>query len=148
MQKTQIKLIFSIFGDYFDSQEFGKLVNLIPSNTWIKGDSLTNRKGLIRKETAWEYSIGFYQTLFLEEILDVFIQKFSPHSEVIVNYIKQYNLETKIDIIVEIVNDEKPSLFFEKAFLNLLSKMKGEIDIDLYISNNNTPVSSDLQSVL
>ncbi|WP_421829161.1 DUF4279 domain-containing protein [Larkinella sp.] len=127
---TKIKLVFSIFGDLLNPLLFSELTGINPSSTWLKGDTISNRINLFRKETCWTYS--YIETLYLEELLENFFQKFRPNLSKLSDYIKINNLETKVDIVVEIVNDEKPSLSFSNHFLDLVVKINGEIDIDLY----------------
>ncbi|MGM9508115.1 DUF4279 domain-containing protein [Larkinella sp. GY13] len=129
---TRIKLVFSIFGDLLNPLSFSELTGLNPSSTWLKGDTVSNRINLFRKETCWTYSSEYIETLYLEELLENFFQKFRANLPKVADYIKINNLETKVDIVVEIVNDEKPSLSFSKHFLDLVVKINGEIDIDLY----------------
>ena len=133
MQMTQIKLLFSIFGDLLNPSLFSKLISLNGSDFGFKDDPIPNRNNLKRKETFWEYSSGFTQTLYLEELTDIFVQKFNPCLATIIRYIEENSLETKIFIVIEIIDDEKPSLFFKKEFMDMVVKMNGEIDIDLYI---------------
>ncbi|MGE0931757.1 DUF4279 domain-containing protein [Peijinzhouia sedimentorum] len=133
---TKIKLIFEIFGDLLNPNSFTEITKLSPTSFWFKGDAIPNRKlGLTRKETCWEYSFDFIHTLYFDDVANLFIQHFSPYLEDIVKYIEENNLETKVDVVVEIINDEKPTLSFDKKFMNLIVKMNGEIDIDLYYMN-------------
>lgn len=130
---TKIKLTFAIFGDLLNPKLFTEIVKLSPTSFWFKGDAIPNRKpGLTRKETCWEYSFGFIHTLFFDDVTNLFVQHFNQHLEDIIKYINKNNLETKIDVIVEIINDEKPALSLDKDFISLVVKMNGEIDIDLY----------------
>lgn len=133
---TKIKLIFAIFGDLLNPNLFTEIAKLPPTSFWFKGDSIHNRKlDLTRKETCWEYSFDFVHTLYFDDVANLFIQHFGPYFENIVKYIEENDLETKLDIVVEIVNDEKPAISFDKDFMDLVVKMNGEIDIDLYYIN-------------
>jgi hypothetical protein len=131
---TQIKLIFTVFGDFFNLESFTKVSKINPTSYWTKGDVVPNRKNnLTRKETSWEYSFEFIQTLFFEEVSNLFLSTFRPSIEEIAKYVNTNNLQTKIDFVVEIVNNEKPSILFSKDFMDIIVKINGEIDIDLYI---------------
>jgi hypothetical protein len=133
---TKIKLIISIFGDLLNPKIFTEIAKLSPTSFWFKGDPIPNRKpGLTRKETCWEYSFNFIETLFFDDVNHLFVHHFNQHLEDIAKYIKENNLETKVDVVVEIINDEKPSISFDKKFMDLVVKMNGEIDIDLYYLN-------------
>lgn len=127
---TKIKLIYTVFGDLLNPNLFTEIANLSPTSFWFKGDIVPNRKvNLTRKETCWEYSIDFIQTLYFDDIASLFVQYFNPKLDDIVKYISENNLETKVDIVVEIVDSEKPAIFFDKNFMDMIVKMNGEIDI-------------------
>lgn len=130
---SKIKIILSIYGDLLDSQYFSDLIKISPTSFWTKGDIIPNRKkNITRKENCWEYSTGLIETLSLEEITCEFIEKFNPFISVISDYLTKNNLEAKIDLVVEITNKEIPSLFFSKEFINIVFKLRGELDFDLY----------------
>jgi hypothetical protein len=130
---TQIKLLFSIFGDLFNPETLSDILKISPIAFWSKGDLVPNRNiELVRKETCWEYSTGFIQTLNFEDVSVQFIKLINPNIHLLEKYIGENKLQTKIDIVVEIVNDEKPSLYIGKDFIELLVRINGEIDIDLY----------------
>lgn len=130
---TQIKLTLAIFGDVINLKLLNDIVKVSPTSFWEKGDIISNRKnGLVRQETCWEFTKGFIQTLDFEDISSQFIELLKPNIHLIENYINENNLHAKIYIVVEIVNDEKPSLFISKNLMELILRMNGEIDIDLY----------------
>lgn len=131
-----MELIFSIFGDLLNPQLFSKLVKLSATNSWLKGEPVPNQSNMIRKETAWELSTGFIQTLYLEEVIDIFLQKIHPHIDDIINYAEINNLEIKIYLVVEIYFDQEPALYFTKQFIKLAARFNCEIDIDLYVFKN------------
>jgi hypothetical protein len=133
---TKIKMTFMIFGDLLNPKQFTELTKLSPTSFWSKGDSIPNRKlALTRKETCWEYSFNPIQTLYFDDVGDLFVKYFRSNLEYIVKYIDENKLETKLDVVVQIVNDEKPSIYFNKELLDMVVRMKGEIDIDLYYTN-------------
>jgi Domain of unknown function (DUF4279) len=130
---TQIKLVIAIFGDQLDIESLSALLNLSPTSSWRKGDLVPNRKKIIvRTESCWEYSLEFIETLILEDVSDEFIKLMSPNIGMIEKYIKKNNLESKIFIVVEMFNDETPSLYIGKKFMEIVLSMNGEIDIDMY----------------
>ena len=133
---TRIKLIFVIFGDLLNPDLLSMIAKLSPTSFGFKGDAIPDHKrGLTWKETRWEYSFDFVETLYFDDVANLFVKHFSPNHEDIVKYIEQNDLEAKVNIIVETVNDEIPSLPFDKNFMNLVLRMNGEIDVDLYYMN-------------
>ncbi|MBK8909898.1 MAG: DUF4279 domain-containing protein [Chlorobi bacterium] len=90
-------------------------------------------KNITRKETHWGYTDGFVETLFVDEVCDLFMQRFNSRIEDIVQYINDNCLETQIDVVVEVEDNQAPSLSMSKDLISLMAKMNGSIDIDLYI---------------
>jgi len=130
---TQIKLLFAVFGDLLMPEVLGDILKLSPTSFWHRGDLVPNRKnGLVRKETCWEYSLSFIQTSNFEDVSNQFLKLIIPNLNLLEKYICKNKLKTKIDIVVEIVNDEKPSLCIDKNLMDVMLKLNGEIDIDLY----------------
>ena len=131
---TQIKIILAVLGDSLNPQKITEIMGLSPTSHWKKGDQVPNRKtGLLRKETCWEYSFGFIPTVFLEEASKGLIKALEPNLDLLVEYVAANKLEAKLDIVVEVHNGEKPSLFFGKKLLDAVARLNGEIDIDLYL---------------
>jgi hypothetical protein len=131
---TQIKLIFSIYGDLLNAMIVSEITKLQPTEFWSKGDLIPNRKnGLLRKETSWQFSSGFIQTTSFEDVSNPFIESIKPNLDMLAKYISENNLETKVDVVIEILNNEKPSLYIDKNFLEILLRLNGEIDVDLYL---------------
>lgn len=129
--ETQMKIIFSVFGDEFNPMDFTKYVGFEPTEFWYKGDKIPNRNGILRKESSWDFTTGFVKTLFFDEIIKIFLDAFSTKIEKIKDYIEINKLDVKFFVIVEIEEDT-PALFFNKLFLDTVHRLNAEIDIDLY----------------
>ena len=131
---TKLKIIVAIFGEKFDISDISTITKLVPTDFWEKGDEiLGRRKRLVRQETCWELDYGFVDNLFLDEVSEKVVSDFSNSLDVLRNYIFEKGLESKIYIISEIINNETPALYFTKSFLNMISNLNGEIDVDLYV---------------
>ena len=130
--KTQIKLIFSIFGKEFNPIDFTKYIGIEPSEFWFFGDSILNRTELFRKESSWNYSIGFVETLFFEELSKSYLNIFQNKMEDIKKFMDLNKLNAKIYIIIEMAEEETPAIYFDRFFLNTLDRLDAEIDMDFY----------------
>ena len=138
---TQIKVIISVFGDVFNPQKFSKIIGVTPTDFWIKGEEISQRNGLVRKEdtspkreeSAWEYSTRFIPTLYLDEVSKIFLEKFDKHTLKIKNYIQEKDLEIKVDVVVELVKNQSPSLNLSKDLITFLNDIGAEIDFDIYV---------------
>lgn len=131
---TRIKITISIYGDLLDPEVVSKVTELNPSSFGYKGDAIPNRKeGVVRRETFWEYSSGFIESLFLDDIASLFVERFSPNEKSLMEYIEDKKLKSKIYFIIEVVNENKPSIYLDRTFIDLVVKLNGEVDIDLYL---------------
>lgn len=134
---TQIKIILSVFGDVFDPLSFSEYIKITPTDFWNKGDKIPLRNGLMRKESAWEYSTNFVQTLYFDEVSEIIIDKFWEIIPEFYEYIQQKGLNVKFDVVIEIVDNQVPALTFNRRFIELVNQLKSEIDIDMYLFLNN-----------
>jgi len=141
---TQIKIILSVFGDVFDPENLTQKTGISPTAYWKKGDIIPPIKGLrrkssvvsVRKESAWNYSTGFIQTLFFEQVSEVLINSLGGRIMLLKDYVEKENLDIKIYVVIEIADEHKPALYFDKKFLKMVNELEAEIDVDLYILNN------------
>jgi|JI10StandDraft_1071094.scaffolds.fasta_scaffold77767_5 hypothetical protein len=132
-RRTQINLILTIFGDNFDTENLSTVIGLQPVEAWQKGEPIKgNPLGLQRPETAWTYELGFHQTLFLNEVTDVFFHRFDSRKELIAKILIQGKLECKIYVVIEIYEKSLPAIFLDKKFVALANALNAEIDMDLY----------------
>lgn len=137
---TQIKLIFVVFGDVFNPEKFTKQVGILPSNTWVKGDEITTNSKFRRdgqspqrKESAWEYSIDFIETLDFNDVAIQFEKTFGDKKGDIRNFIQENNLESSVNVVVEIAEGNVPSLNVSKNMICVLGEIGSELDFDIYV---------------
>lgn len=136
MEQTKIKLELAVFGGLLDPKLFNNIIGVDSTGYWYEGDEIPgNKLNLKRKETAWHYAIDFIETFDIEEIIKKFIEVFSDKIYLISDYLNKYKAEAKVYFVIEIWNEESPSVYFDKKFLNLINEIKAEIDIDLYYLN-------------
>ena len=132
MEKTEIKVEFTIYHDLMlNHQKITEIIGWEPTIIWSKGDQI--RKDLYRKESAWIYSSEYKKSLYLENILDVLVQKLEPIVIPLSEYIKEHGLNSKFDIILRIADNQPPSHFIPKRFIHLCSQLNSDIDTDIYL---------------
>lgn len=131
--KTRIKLELALFGGLLNPLVFSDLIGINPTEYWNEGEEVPgNRFNLKRKETVWHYTIDYIETVDIEGITSEFSKVFSDKVDLIKNYLNKYRVEAKVYFVIEIWNEESPSVYFNKRFLNLINEINAEIDIDLY----------------
>lgn len=136
MDGTQIKLVLSVFGEDFNPGNFTNYIGLHPSDSWMKGDKISGRDDIFKKESSWEFCVGFIKTVFFEDVATIFLDKFEGKTNQIRDYVDASKLEVKIFIVIEIVDEEKPALFLTKKFIQISNDLNADIDFDIYIYNN------------
>lgn len=130
---ANIKLIFTIFGDFFDSSELSISLGEEDAIYWYKGDPSPHNPSILKKDTGWSYSIEMLDIYILEDITDVVLDKFIEKERYIKEYIDSNHLNAKFFFVVEILNKDAPGIFINQKLIDFSSSIKAEIDIDLYI---------------
>lgn len=73
MKGTRIKLELAVFGELLEPKQFSSLIGIESTSSWYEGDLIPNNKhSLRRKETAWDYTIDFIETLNIEDVTKKF----------------------------------------------------------------------------
>jgi hypothetical protein len=143
-KSTQIKLTLAVFGALLVPDKVTGLIKISPTNCWMKGDSIPMQQNLtrkdnkvhVRKESAWEYSIGFIKTFDIDVLLDQFEKVFESKKHLLKEYVFENKLDISLNIVVEIADEEAPSIHFNKRIVKLCNDLEVEIDIDIYMVNN------------
>jgi len=132
MINTEIQVKFIIHDELFlNHKEITRVIGSAPSITWNKGDQV--RKDLSRNESSWIFSSGYIKTLYLEDVLDILIDKLEPNVLSLSAYLKKYSLESKFDIVLRIAGNQAPSHCLSQRFIHLCSLLNSDIDTDIYL---------------
>ncbi len=91
----------------------------------------------IRKEHAWEYSTNWVQSLLLQDVSNLIVDTFKDKVDPLIDYISINSLNVKIDIVIEILDDQVPALTFDRKFLDIANRLNSEIDVEMYLYNGN-----------
>jgi hypothetical protein len=78
LEKTQVMVYFSLFGNWFPIDYVTEILEINPTKTYKKGDvivkpfipNLTSSKTHYRKETVWEISTNYSESNDVKEQLD------------------------------------------------------------------------------
>ncbi|MBM7608779.1 hypothetical protein JOD29_002026 [Lysinibacillus composti] len=142
MNKTQVNVYFSLYGDEFPIKEVTEKLKVIPTKTYKKGDLIPNRSKIrYRKETSWDLGTGYQNSLDVNKQLQEILGKLQ-NKTLIINEIKDtYSLECKIFIVIKIENGNTPALYMDREIIKFASSIEAEIDVDLYAN----PYESDFK---
>lgn len=135
MERTKVRVYFSLFGDTFPLDYVTEKLGITPSNTYRKGDIIPNRSAtLFRKETSWDLDTGYQESLDVNEQLQQIITPLRKKVSIINEIKKIYSVECKFFIVVEIEEGNTPGLYLDTAVINFASNIEAAFDIDLYAS--------------
>lgn len=124
-------LYFSFDAKYFDTEKVTEELNIQPTSVMIK-------KEPVPKLTAWKYRIDAGNEIDLEKYLKKLIEFFEPKIDVINRLKKEFNLNTRIQFVIDIdINPDSSIPYFglNKKTIDFLYKTGTEIDYDLYKSD-------------
>jgi hypothetical protein len=145
LDKTQVKVYFSLFGDDFPIDYVTELLGIKPTNSYKKGNVIVRTrksnvgptKEQLRKETAWELGTDYQESYEVNEQLDQIIRPLKNKATIINQLKSKYNLECVFSIVIIIENGDTPSLHLDNEQIEFANIIKAEIDIDLYANPYN-----------
>ncbi|KKC50155.1 hypothetical protein VE23_24415 [Paenibacillus sp. D9] len=123
---------FDIYGDDFNPQIITDQLNIQPHTSWRKGDSVEG-KPIVRKKSCWSFSTGYQESLDINDQLSEIIERFQGESEKLIELKKAHNLEILVSIVINIEENQKPAMNFNKEAISFIHQIGAEVDIDLYI---------------
>lgn len=132
LNNTNVKVEFSIIGENFNPNVITENLSIEPTESYLKGDKVKN-KDVERKETCWELSTEYEESLDINTQLDKVVSKVINKKDDLIKLIEKYNLEIIVAIVVNVENNEKPSMHFNKEFIKFCNDISAEFYIDLYI---------------
>ena len=132
MNKTNIMVRFSIYGESFDPTDITKLLEIKPSHTHKKGDMLKNGIST-RKDTAWSIETGYEESLNINDQIERILKLLEGKKDILLRIRRDMPVEMLFMIVVKIENKETPAMYFLKDTLNFFHEIKAEVGFDLYV---------------
>ncbi|MGF6949787.1 putative DNA-binding protein YlxM (UPF0122 family) [Neobacillus sp. B4I6] len=133
MNKTQVMVYFSLYGDEFSIDEVTEKLEVTPTKTYKKGDLIPNRSTVCyRKETSWDLGTGYQVSLDVNNQLQQIIDKLQNKSSIINEIKEAYSVECKFFIVVIIQEGNAPALYLDKDIIKFAASIEAEFDVDLY----------------
>lgn len=131
--KTQVMVYFSLYGDEFPTKKVTERLKINPTNTYIKGELISNRSSVCyRKETNWEIGTGYQDSIDVNEQLNQIAGKIQDKVSEIIDIKKEFAIDCKFFIVIKIEEGLAPSLYLNKNIIKLAASMEAEFDFDLY----------------
>ncbi|MFT4143586.1 MAG: DUF4279 domain-containing protein [Mobilitalea sp.] len=122
---------FRITGDEFNPDIISKELQIEPNECWKKGDKVKNRS-VLRDFSCWNYKIKYEESLDVNNQLIPLIDKIKSNKNKLIEMKKHQNLDYKINIVIQIENNEKPAIYLNSESIEFANSINAEFDIDLY----------------
>jgi len=145
LNKTQVKVYFSLYGGDFPIDKVTESLGIKPTNSYKKGDvivrmpnpNIVSTKVKHRKETTWELGTDYQESNDVKEQLNQIIRPLKNKIAIINQFKTNFQLECGFSIVIIIENGDTPSLHLDKEQIEFANSIKAEIDIDLYANPYN-----------
>ena len=122
-----------IFDNDYDVYSIEKIIGLVPTKCKMRKETrispLTNKQ----IEGFWTLKTEEKEERDLNIILQELISKISKKLPEIKNLCEKNNGEVIFDIVASFDDNSKPTLYFEREFLNVVNYLNASIQIDLYV---------------
>lgn len=132
MDRTNVRVDFSIVGECFPLDELTKELNITPNQCWNKGDLIKGRP-VTRKETNWSISTGYEPSLDIDEQIKKIKKVLENKVDILKKIRSKYNLEYLFIIVVKVENTQKPTMYFNSDFIEFVHSIEAEFYLDMYI---------------
>lgn len=133
--RTSVKVSLRLMGEEYNVQEITDFLNITPSKTWNKGESIRN-SGQKRTYTAWIYSTDEIETLNVYSQAVKIEKLFLPKIKEISFLKNKYDLDISLDFVINIKNEEVPAIYFESSFIEFAASVGAGFDMDTYVSGS------------
>ena len=133
IKKTRIMLeIVLRFKGEVDVYALTDIIGLSP--TQLKNMSEIKRNSYCEEKTPafWCFDTGYIQNTQFDEIADAFINHIQPHLVAIKNVLSEQGRSAHFCIVPEIIRKDKPSIYINKNFLDVIHYLDATVDIDMY----------------
>ena len=134
MEQTSFYTYIKLSADDFPLETVTEYLGVEPTKTWKVGEEVRPNHALKRFYTCWEYQVGPVQLLDVDDVLNPLYDLFNPKVDVLNELKKQYDLNIKIALVIEMENGLTPGLVISSAFSRFTSSLDALIDIDMYVS--------------
>ncbi|NQX63734.1 DUF4279 domain-containing protein [Paenibacillus qinlingensis] len=121
---------FSILGDVFPLDEATRTLNIKPTSTHQKGDTVRNH---IKTETDWTLSTDFQESHDINEQLNPLLNQLESKINELQELKNNYDLSLLFMVVIQIENNEKPAMYLKSRIINFASAINAEIHFDLYV---------------
>lgn len=132
MDKTTVMVRFSIHGDNFHPSFITEKLELMPTETHLKGE-LTKKGKNTWKETSWSINTGYEESDDINHQLEKIMLLLDGKTDKLIELKSSLCVEVLFMIVIKIENNEIPAMYFKKQFIHFLSTIDAEVGFDVYV---------------
>ena len=132
LEKTNVKVEFSIYGDDFNPDRITKRLNINPEKVWRKGEQV-GKHNILRKENCWMISTGYQESLDINNQLYLILQLLQSVKEELMALKNEIMADFKIDIVINIEDNQTPAMYLDNEVIHFCNDFDITLDFDLYI---------------
>lgn len=141
MEKTNVKVYFSVKADDFSIEDFTNELGIKPTRAYRKGEevkrpsnpNVTSKGTHYRLHTSWELGTDYEESLDINEQLNSVLSQLEDKAEELNRLKRKYDLAYRFVIVIQIENNEKPAMYLDRRFIHFADSIGAEVDFDLYI---------------
>jgi len=144
LEKTQVMVYFSLFGNEFPLDYVTEILEITPSESYKKGDLIErpHNSNLIsssmkhyRKSTVWEISTDYQESFDVKEQLNQIIGLLKNKVAELNRLKADFDLKCTFTIVIVMENGITPGLQLNNEQIEFANSIKAEFDIDLYANS-------------
>lgn len=129
----EVKVDFRIVGFDCTAEEITEILGVSPSRVYLKGEKVSTKSFVERKENIWLLESTSNSNLDLESHLENLSQKIKPYLDSFKIVCEKYYCEFSCCLYLDKDSDDSiPSVHLDKAFTVLLKELNAETDIDIF----------------
>lgn len=137
-EKSNSYVYFALKGDDFDPQIITQYLEIVPTNSWRKGDKGTYKPRM--DFSSWELSTEKGQEpILIDKLVTNIVNALFDKIETINKLKKEMNLNSVLEIVMDIdMNEEMstPALGHDLKTIEFLYKTQTITDVDIYRFNS------------
>ena len=132
MDKTNIKVEFTVISEDFDIDLLTIKLGIEPTQRYYKGDIIP-RINRTREKSFWWIETEYNESLDINDEVLKLMEKLYGKEEILKDLKNKHNLEYVICVVINVKNNQEPAIYLTEEVINLFSLIGIYFEIDLYI---------------
>ncbi len=130
MDKTKVKAIFGITGESFNPKYITRILGIMPSISWNKGEK--GRLSNIMKYTYWAVETGDDVSYDIDIQLLKIYELLKDKKTILKDIRRELNVEYSVVVVIKVENDEFPAMALHSWIIDFAHDINSEIEFDFY----------------